>query len=151
MTQTSLVPVLGKMHDEIDRVFNRFFGNGGPEPFFRPMVFEAMEGTYLPPLDLTETATEYVVKLEVPGVPKENVEVQLNGDVLTIRGHREEKVEKKGESYLLQEQKSGKFIRTLRLPASVVPGKVDAKYESGMLLVKLPKLAPAPVSKIEVK
>jgi HSP20 family protein len=152
MTQTAVVPVMGKVHDEIDRVFNRFFGNGGfTEPLLRPMVIESIEGAIVPVLDLTESDKEFLARLEVPGIPKENVTIQLNGDVLTISGERQKLEERKGETYLWREQRFGKFTRTLRLPAPVMVDKVEAIYKDGVLEIKLPKLAPVPVNRIPIK
>jgi HSP20 family protein len=152
MTQAAVVPVMGKVHDEIDRVFNRFFGNGGfTEPLLRPMVFEPIESAMVPVLDLTESDKEFLARLDLPGIPKENVTIQLNGDVLTISGERQKVEEKKGESYLWREQRFGKFTRTLRLPAPVVADKVEAVYKDGVLEIKLPKLSPAPINRIQIK
>lgn len=152
MNQALMVPTMGKVHDELDRVFNRFFGNGGfSEPLLRPTVFEPIEGALVPILDLTETDQEYLAHLELPGIPKEKVTIQLNGEVLTISGEREKKEEKKGETYLWREQRYGKFTRSLRLPAPVVADKVEATYKEGVLTIKLPKLTPQPVSRIPIK
>jgi HSP20 family protein len=152
MRQASRVPVLARGDNEFDRVFNRFFGtNLFGEPFIPALQFEPKEGAWVPKLDLTETETEYVARLEIPGVPKENFDVNLTGDLLTISGHREQKEEKKGETYLWQEQKVGEFSRTIRLPAAVTANKIDAIYKDGVLTVHLPKMTPEPATKISVK
>jgi HSP20 family protein len=146
---TTVAPVLGRVQNEIDRVFNRFFKNGEfMEPF---MPAGALEGLFVPSIDITENDVEFVVRVDVPGIPKENVDVQLTGDVLTISGHREKLAEKKGETYLWQEQQVGKFSRMLRLPLPVVGAKVEAVHNDGVLTIRLPKLAPETANKITIK
>ena len=152
MRQSTLLPVLGRADNEFDRVFNRFLGTDVfGEPLFTPMTFEAKEGAWVPKLDLKETDSEYITKVEVPGVTKEDFHISLTGDLLTISGHREKAEEKKGETYLWREQKVGEFTRTIRLPAAVVANKIEAVYKDGLLTVHLPKAKPEPSSKITVK
>jgi HSP20 family protein len=152
MSTTTVAPVLGRVQNEIDRVFNRFFKTGDfVEPFLPPMMFEPTQVMFAPQLDIAETDSEFVVRVDVPGIPKENVDVQLIGDVVTISGHREKLAENKGETYLWREQQTGKFSRTLRLPAPVVGAKVEAVHNDGVLTVRLPKVAPAVVNRITIK
>lgn len=145
----TVAPVLGRVQDEIDRVFTRFFKNGEFMEPFMPSV--ALEAAFVPTIDITENDAEFVVRADVPGIPKENVDVQLTGGVLTISGHREKLAEKKGETYLWREQQCGKFSRMLRLPASVVGTKVEASHNDGVLTIRLPKLAPSVANRIMIK
>lgn len=149
---TTVAPVLGRVQDELDRVFNRFFKTGDyVEPFLPPMMFEPANVTFAPLLDIAETDSEFVIRVDVPGIPKENIDVQLIGDALTISGHREKLAEKKGETYLWREQQTGKFNRMLRLPAPVVGAKVEAVHNDGVLTIHLPKLAPSVANRIAIK
>lgn len=84
-------------------------------------------------------------------MPKENLDVKLTGEVLTISGYREVAKEVPGENFLYRERETGKFVRTLRLPAQVVEGKIEAHYTDGVLQVTLPKAAPEVRSKIAIK
>ena len=153
MRVTALTPTIGKVKDDIDRVFDRFFGTpflGEPmTPWFPPE--KAEYGAFAPAFDLIETPKEYVVRCEVPGLHKENLDINLTGNVLKIMGRREEVHEGVGETYLWKERETGKFMRTLRLPAAVEEGKVDATYQDGILTVKLPKVAAAVPNKILIK
>jgi HSP20 family protein len=152
MTTTTVAPVLGRVQNEIDRVFNRFFKTGDfVEPFLPSMMLESVSPVFSPTLDISESDEEFTVRVEVPGIPKENVDVQLTGDMLTISGHREKLNEKKGETYLWREQQFGKFNRLLRLPAPVVGAKVEAVHNDGVLTIRLPKLAPSVASRITIK
>lgn len=145
-------PVTGKLGDEIERVFDRFLAPRFlTEPFLPEYQFEAVGAEWTPVLDVVENANEFLVRLEVPGIHRENLDIQLTGQMLTITGKREGATETPGETFLLKERLYGKFARTIRLPAPVTDNKVTANYEEGVLLTHLPKAVPAPASKILIK
>lgn len=153
MRVAALTPTIGKVKDDIDRVFDRFFA---PALFGEPLApwypHEKGEvGPFVPAIDLTETPKEFVVRCEVPGIHKENLDINLTGNMLRITGRREEIHEGAGEAYLWKERETGKFVRVLRLPTAVEEGKVEATYQDGILTVKLPKVAAAVPSKILIK
>ena len=153
MRAAALTPTIGKDTDDIDRVFDRFFT---PALFGEPLApwypFEKAElGGFVPAIDMVETPQEFVVRCEVPGIHKENLDINLTGNVLRITGRREEIHEGAGEAYLWKEREAGKFMRVLRLPTAVEEGKVVATYQDGILAVKLPKVAAAVPSKILIK
>jgi HSP20 family protein len=102
-------------------------------------------------LDLTEAAGEFIVRLEVPGFHKENLDINLTGTLLTISGRRELIPEVSGETYLRREREIGKFVRTIRLHAPVMEKEVKATYQDGLLVVHLPKVAPAVANRILIK
>jgi HSP20 family protein len=154
MRVTALTPTIGKVKDDIDKVFDRFFapaffGETTFAPWFPPEKAEF--GAFVPALDMMETPKEYVIRCELPGIHKENLDINLTGNVLKITGRRDEVHEGAGETYLWKEREAGKFVRTLRLPTAVEEGKVEATYQDGILTVKLPKVAAALPSKILVK
>ena len=153
MRVTALTPTIGKVKDDIDRVFDRFFAPaflGEPMAPWYPLE-KAELGAFVPALDLIETPKEYVARCEVPGIHKENLDINLTGNVLKITGRREEAHEGMGEVYLWKERETGKFVRTFRLPTPVEEGKVEATYQDGILTVKLPKVAAALPNKILIK
>jgi HSP20 family protein len=144
-------PVVGKVKEDIDRLFDRFFSTPfATEPLFPS--FEAMpEGSWTPAFDLAETDKEYVVRLEVPGIHRENLDITLRDNLLTITGKREVVQEGSGETYLWNEREFGRFIRKMRLPTAVVENKIEATYQDGILVVHLPKAMPAPANRILIK
>ena len=145
-------PMVGKLGEEFDRVFDRLLvPRFLTEPLLPPFPFETTGAEWIPVMDLIETATEYVVRLEVPGFHKENLDINLTGELLTITGKREIAPEVEGEGYLVRERAIGKFIRTIRLPAPVAEKKVLAEYRDGMLVLHLPKETAAPATKILIK
>jgi HSP20 family protein len=92
-----------------------------------------------PPMEVAETEDAYIVRLEVPGVRPEDIEVTLTGDTLTIRGKRERSEEQKGETYHLIERAYGEFVRSFTLPSAVDPEGISADYKDGVLELRLPK------------
>jgi HSP20 family protein len=95
----------------------------------------------VPPVDVYEEAGSVVVKAEIPGMKKEEIEVRVSGDALTISGkkEKEEKVERK--DYRRFERAAGAFSRTITLPAEVESEKVTASYKDGVLEVRAPVVA----------
>lgn len=143
------VPTLTR---DIDEVFDRFLNAPLPFPAFNyEPLKRAMEGTWMPALDLHETEKEFIIRAEVPGVPRENLDVHLEGEVLTLTGHREKVAREVNEMVLWEERETGKFLRTIRLPKAVEAGKVEAIYNEGVLTVHLPKVATTAKNKIVIK
>ena len=152
MRVAKLAPITGKVSEEVERFFDRFLAPGFlAEPFIPPFPFETAGTEWVPMLDLTEAAGEFIVRLEVPGAHKENLDINLTGTLLTITGRRELMTEASGETYLRREREIGKFVRTIRLPAPVMEKEVKATYQDGVLVVHLPKVAPAVANKILIK
>ncbi len=143
LTQPRAAPVT--IPEDFERLFDRFFGRPLFEP--APRIFETM---WTPALDFSEDEKDYIVRLEAPGVPKEDLEVNLDGQLLTISGRREFAQEEKTEEYFWREREQGRFVRTVRLPGAVQPGKVVARYEDGVMTVRLPKAEPTVKTKIAV-
>jgi HSP20 family protein len=140
-------PTLATVRQDLDRVFERFF-----EPSFWPLgTSRSLEAIWEPILDFSETEKEFVIRLEAPGMTRDDFDVDLDRNLLTLSGKRELHKEEKGEDFLWQERQEGRFMRTLRLPAQVQEGKVDATYAEGVLTVRLPKAIQTPKTKITIK
>ena len=129
---------------EIDRLFDDFFIRS---PFGRP--FE--RGDWMPAVDMSENEKEIVVHAEVPGMDSKDIDISLNGRVLTMKGERKQEQEEKEKNYYRIERKYGSFSRSFELPADVDPNKVKAKYKDGILTLNLPKTKEQSTKKIEVK
>jgi HSP20 family protein len=148
-TGTIGLPTIGR---DFDEVFGTLLNTPLPFPIFDLEPFtKAMEGTWTPKIDLVENEKEFILRAEVPDVPRENLDVNLEGNVVTLTGHREKKVREAGETYLWQEREAGKFVRTIRLPKAVEANKVEAVYHDGMLTVHLPKVETAVKNRILIK
>ncbi|HEV8123580.1 MAG TPA: Hsp20/alpha crystallin family protein [Gemmatimonadales bacterium] len=145
-------PAVGKVKEDIDRLFDRFFATPFiNEPLFPPFETVGAVATWLPTFDLSENDKEYVVRLEVPGINKENLDISLVENVLTITGKREISQEQGMEYYLWKEREFGRFVRNVRLPSPVVENKIEALCQDGVLVVRLPKAVPTPANKILIK
>lgn len=121
--------------DEMGRLFDDLrFGLGGP--WLTPFV--SMR-TRVPAVDIKDVGTGYFVEAEIPGVAKEDVEIEIGEDAIEISAKREEEKEEKGEGYIRKERGSLRFYRRLPLPDDVDREKVEAKMENGVLRISLPK------------
>lgn len=136
MSLVKTAPIAAVKQD-VDRVFERLFGGALWPELPRTEAFEAM---WEPALDFSEAEKGFVVRLEIPGVTRDDLEVTIDGTLLLLSGKRGVVEEKKGEDFRWQERQAGRFMRTLRLPAPVKESEVMATYENGILTVKLPKL-----------
>jgi HSP20 family protein len=90
-------------------------------------------------MDVTESDGSYVVKAEVPGVAKEDIDVSIKGDVVTIRAEVKKEKEEKGKNFLRIERYYGQQSRTFTLGAEIDEGKAEAIYRNGVLQLTLPK------------
>lgn len=131
------------LKQEMDRLFERFFESPWSE---LPAL-----GDWTPAIDVTEGKDAITVKAEVPGVDPKDINVSLEGDILTIKGEKEQKKEEKDERQHRIERTYGAFVRTVRLPAAVDGGKVNAAFKNGVVTVTLPKAPGAKGTTIPVK
>lgn len=107
----------------------------------RPLLrWEEREWLWAPAMDLYETDDAVVVKVALPGVDPEKVDIRITGDTLTIRGRVEEDVVEENATYYLRERRAGAFSRTVRLPVPVIADEAEATYENGVLTLVLPKV-----------
>jgi len=139
-------PTFPAMRPEFDRMFDRFFNT----PLW-PLTTPRLETGWEPVLDFSETPKEFVVRLEIPGAARDDLDVNLDGNLLTLSGKREFHKEQKDEEFPWEEREEGRFMRTLRLPSAVDEAKILANYSDGVLMVRLPKAEPAAKSKIAIK
>jgi HSP20 family protein len=133
-------PALGPF-EEMERMFESFFPRGWMRPFEWPSwgrLPAPFEGR-MPRVDVIDREHEVVVRAEVPGVDKKDLEVSLGDNVVTIKGStRREETEEKGDFHR-REISSGSFARTVALPAEVDTGKSRASFKDGVLELVLPK------------
>ena len=140
--------------DEMDRWFNEFGRQGWLHPFSMgwPKEMDAMapfEGR-TPRVDMVDRDGEVVVRAELPGVKKDDLEVTLSEHTVTVEAHttREKKEEK--EQYYRREMSRGDFQRTLTLPTGVDEAKATASFADGVLELTLPKMEKATKTKVKV-
>src|SRR4030088_2094413 len=135
----------GSLQREIDRVLDEFARGV-------PMFATQALMNIVPSVDVAETEKEIEITAELPGLEREDVEISLEDDMLTIRG--EKKVEadqgdKKDRNHHLSERSYGVFYRVLQLPPGIDPSTVKAPASNGVLKVTIPKPARSQAKKIE--
>jgi len=123
---------LASLHDSINRLFeNSYYGNSEKE--------SGAVANWYPPTDIYETKDGYVLKLEVPGLKKEDLNVEMKGNVLTIKGERKEEKEIKEENYHRIESFCGTFCRSFSLPENIDAESIAAAMKDGVLELKIAK------------
>lgn len=141
LTRVSTWPTLGRLNDIRDEI-DRFFES----PLTRTSEFLG----WSPPFDVYEEKDKYVVKAELPGMKKEDINVSLHNGDLIISGERKGETKGEGTEIYRAERYFGKFQRSVSLPATVAAGKVTADYKDGVLTVTIPKSEEARPKQIEV-
>ncbi len=131
---------LARLQEQLERVFEN------------PIGFDlgtSGRGVF-PPVNVLGDKDGLVVRLEVPGIPPENLSIEASGRTLTISGKREPAAPASA-GFHRRERWSGEFSRCLQLPADVDPAQAGANYEHGVLSIRIPKRAEARARQIEVK
>jgi HSP20 family protein len=113
---------------------------GGRFPQLKQGTDEGFSLTeWVPPVDIVEDEKEYTIRVEIPGVKKEDVKVSVEGGVLSITGDRKAEKEEKDKKYHRVERSYGSFIRSFAVPEGASSDKISAEFKDGVLSVRLPK------------
>lgn len=138
--------------EEMERMFSRMMGRPFSRGWLEPFHSEwpAMR-TELPRVDVVDRDREIMVRAEVPGVAKDDLEVTMSGNTVTFRGATHHEQEKEEGEYHYRETSRGEFCRTVTLPADVDSDHARAKYKDGMVELVLPKLQAAQRKKVNVE
>ena len=127
---------ISELQDEMDRLFEDFWRTGGRS---RQLPGRWMRGDLLPEVDQSEDDKAYHVKMELPGLDREDVDVNLSEGLLTIRGEKKQDEEEKGKDFYRRERSFGAFSRSLPIPGEVDEAKIKASFDKGILSIELPK------------
>jgi HSP20 family protein len=127
---------------ELATFFGNFADGSGKE--------QLAAGTFVPAVDVYEDEHNLVLKLEVPGVNEEDLNVSLENNTLTVQGERKFEKEEKEENFHRIERRYGSFTRTFKLPNTADTDKVEAGYEKGILKITVAKRAEAKPKQIKV-
>ena len=130
---------LAGIQDEVNQLFDGFFTRG------------AVAGSFAPPVDVFETAEEYVLRADLPGVSQKDVKVSLMGDTLTLRGERKQEETTKNGGVHRVERIHGTFERSFTLTKPVRADQVKAQVKDGVLEIRVPKADEARLREIEVQ
>lgn len=140
----------------VEREMERMFEDFWRRPWFglnlprRLRLWEDL-GTRGPAIEVYEEKDDVVVKAELPGLKKENLEVNLSNHLLTIKGERKKEEEVKEKGYYYSERSYGSFTRTIEIPKDVQHEKVWATFKDGVLEVRLPKTEEAKRKEVKIR
>ena len=129
------------LRDAMDRLFD--------DAFTRPLSIR--DGWSAPAIDMYQTDDEVVVRASLPGFKADDVNINITGDVLTLKGEMKHEEEKKEKAWHMREQRWGSFERSVVLPTNVIADNAQADFENGVLTITLPKAAEARPKTITVK
>jgi len=133
---------LERMRTEMDRIWDRFSKDVSSSTF---------KQDWNPSLNLAETEDSLVAELEVPGINPEDINVSVTGEMLTVTGDKKQEANREGKNYHVAERVYGKFSRSVRLPTTVNPDRVQARYKDGILWISMGKTATVKSKRIEVE
>lgn len=136
---------LAGMQERMNRLFGELYGRRSDEDIFN-------RGEWMPPVDIYQTGDkELVLKIELPGLKREEIDLRVEDKTLTIRGERKRESEVKEEQYHRVERSYGSFSRSFALPGTVDTEKVHAEYRNGVLTIQLPTRDEAKPRQIQVQ
>jgi HSP20 family protein len=128
-TRWSPFQQIERMQRELDRLFAHVTSEGPPD----------RRAGWLPPVDIEQTADALVLKVDLPGIPRDAVSIEVHNGSLTISGQREEQRQDTHEGYVVHERISGSFARSFALPPHADPENVSATMKDGVLKVTIPR------------
>jgi HSP20 family protein len=127
----------------MDRLFDNFFENA-PRGLGNLSAWE-------PAVEVADTTDAVMIKAQVPGIPKDNIQVNVTDDAITLKGEMKEEEKKEEKNYTRREFRYGVFSRTIALPAAVQADKATAQLKDGVLEVTIPKSKKAKVKGIPIR
>ena len=134
---------LTRMQRDVEDMFERFFGDAA--------ATAGSGAVFAPPLDVVDRGNEILVRADLPGLERNDIEIQVEDGLLTIRGQRQQKQEENKENYRWCERWEGAFMRTISLPAEGERDKIQAEFKNGVLDIRIPKKKEASPKKIDIK
>jgi len=132
---------LTDMQQEMNRLFDEFFGERRAG---------LSESQWMPAVDVSETDSELVVRVELPGMTHDDIEGNLQDNVLTLKGEKKQEKKEDHENFHRLERSYGSFIRSFSLPAGVKSGDIKASFKDGILEVSMSKAEEAKPKKIAI-
>jgi HSP20 family protein len=133
---------LRNLQREVDSLFDRFFNRTGDDD---------SSAVWAPQTDLVETDEDFQLRLDVPGMSKEDIDINLQNGTLTVSGERTSERTDEGEDYVRVERAFGNFHRTFTLPDAVDHENIEATYEDGVLSINVPKTEESTRRQIEIQ
>ena len=133
------------LQDEITQVFNRFFGNEDTD------ASAVVTAQWVPRVDIKEEAERFVIYADLPGIDPQDIEVQMDKGILSIKGERRSESTAETERFSRVERRHGTFSRSFALPDSANPEGITAAGRHGVLEITIPKRAETTPRRIQVQ
>ncbi|MBP6323134.1 Hsp20/alpha crystallin family protein [Aliarcobacter butzleri] len=150
---TNTTGTLLDIHREFDNLFHSLRQN--IEQSFAPFSMGNIsnDGWFKPSLDVATSDNEYTVKLEIPGVEAKDMQIEIDGDTMIIKGEKRQENEEKNKDFYRIERSYGSFQRVLNLPGDADVDKIESTHKDGVLTINIPKkvLPKSDTKKIEIK
>jgi HSP20 family protein len=134
---------LASLRREMDRLFDHFFETGPRGP--------GNLSAWEPAVEVADTTDAVMIKAQVPGIPKDNIQVNVTDNAITLKGEMKEEEKKEEKNYTRREFRYGAFSRTIALPAAVQADKATAQLKDGVLEITIPKSEKAKVKEIPIR
>jgi HSP20 family protein len=132
---------LSSIQNELNRLFGRTFtGEVGER-----------EAAWVPAVDIAETQERFLITAELPGVEPDDVDISVENSVLTLRGERKFYRETREDDFHRVERRFGEFARSITLPSTADPERINASFDAGLLTIEVPKREEAKPRKIQIK
>ena len=131
LTRWEPVREMMTLREAMDRLFD--------DAFTRPLSLRDNWSMATPAIDMYQTDNEVVVRASIPGIKADEVQINITGDVLTLKGEVKHEEERKDRAWHIREQRFGSFERSVALPTSVKSEQAEAVFEDGILTITLPK------------
>ena len=151
-TMTRFVPFrsplegVAVLQNRLNSIFNDFASSNGE------LQNESLgAGNFIPPVDVYEDANRLVLKMEVPGIPQEDLQIHLENQTLTVKGERKFGKDEKEENFHRIERRYGSFVRSFTLPATIETDSAQANFENGVLSIALQKKEAAKPKQLKIE
>ncbi|HHL73973.1 MAG TPA: Hsp20/alpha crystallin family protein [Bacteroidetes bacterium] len=128
--------------EEMNRLVGNVFGGARETSLFK--------GSWMPSVDISEDNDNFYIHAELPGLSKDDVHINYEEGVLTLKGEKKTETEEKDKNYHRVERSYGAFERSFRVPSRIDVDKINARFENGVLSITLPKLEEAKPKEIKV-
>lgn len=140
-----------RFRGEVDRMFDEFPARWSGLQL--PTRFGAGSRMPTPAIEMTETAKAYRISVEVAGVEPDAINLEIDGDILVLKGEKREERDEEEENHKLSERSYGSFERRIILPSDAIPGEIDAHAKNGVLKITVPRNGDASAQRrrIEIK
>jgi HSP20 family protein len=133
---------LERMRREMERIWDRFSSE---------LPTSTLERDWNPSLDLMETEDSLAAEVEVPGINPDDINISVTPDLLTVTGEKKQEPGPQEKNYHVMERAYGRFTRSIALPTTVNPDRVEARYRDGILRITMGKSKAVKSKRIEVK